>query len=115
MPILCQCSMLTTPTAFSYIASRVYLHNPPGENNALTLHPDAPEELKHEEHHLLQEEPRTNPWACAILLILTVGIMAATAEFVSTRLSPKFVLKVTCGQLVESIEGVREISGIQEE
>ncbi|KAI0631672.1 hypothetical protein C8Q77DRAFT_1128220 [Trametes polyzona] len=81
-----------------YIASRVYLHNPPGENNALTVPHDAPEALHHEEKHLLEEEPLVNPWACMILLTVTVALMAVTAEF-----------------LVESIDEVREHSGIQEE
>ncbi|KAH9895936.1 hypothetical protein C8Q73DRAFT_643814 [Cubamyces lactineus] len=81
-----------------YIASRIYLHNPPGENNALTVPHDAPIELHHEEKHLLEEEPLVNPWACMILLVITVGLMAVTAEF-----------------LVESIDEVREKSGIQTE
>ncbi|KAI0739628.1 hypothetical protein C8Q80DRAFT_1199834 [Daedaleopsis nitida] len=81
-----------------YVASRIYLHNPPGEDNALTVPPDAPDAIKHEEHHLLQEEPKTNSWFCMIVLIVTVAIMGVTAEF-----------------LVESIERVREVSGITEE
>lgn len=74
---------LTDCYATRYVASRVYLHNPPGENNALTVPHDAPDAIKHEEHHLLQQEPKTNPWLCMILLIITVAVMAATAEFVS--------------------------------
>ncbi|RPD56827.1 hypothetical protein L226DRAFT_469043 [Lentinus tigrinus ALCF2SS1-7] len=81
-----------------YVASRIYLHNPPGENNALTVPQDAPDAIKHHENELLEEEPLTNPWACMIILVITVAIMAVTAEF-----------------LVESIEGVRETSGITEE
>ncbi|KAI9059435.1 hypothetical protein FKP32DRAFT_1579866 [Trametes sanguinea] len=81
-----------------YIASRIYLHNPPGENNALTVPHDAPAELHHEEKHLLEEEPLVNPWACMLLLAITVALMAPTAEF-----------------LVESIDEVRENSGIDTE
>ncbi|KAI0085229.1 hypothetical protein BDY19DRAFT_966909 [Irpex rosettiformis] len=81
-----------------YVMSRVFLHNPPGEGNALKVAPNAPEQLKHEEHMLEQTEPEINPWACVLLLVITVAIMAATAEF-----------------LVESIEGVRESGHIQEE
>ncbi|KAI8976412.1 hypothetical protein BD414DRAFT_423311 [Trametes punicea] len=81
-----------------YVASRIYLHNPPGENNALTVPHDAPVEIHLEEKHLLEEEPRVNSWACMILLIVTVALMAVTAEF-----------------LVESIDEVREKSGIQTE
>ncbi|TBU27140.1 hypothetical protein BD309DRAFT_872768 [Dichomitus squalens] len=81
-----------------YVASRIYMHNPPGENNALTVPHDAPPELKHAEQHLREEEPLTNPWACIILLLVTVAVMSVTAEM-----------------LVESIEHVRESSGIREE
>ncbi|KAI0357106.1 hypothetical protein OH77DRAFT_1494971 [Trametes cingulata] len=81
-----------------YIASRIYMHNPPGENNALTVPTDAPAPIHHEEKELLEEEPLVNPWACMLLLALTVALMAVTAEF-----------------LVESIDGVRETSNIEEE
>ena len=59
------------------------MHNPPGEGNALTVAHDAPDVLKHEEKHLTEEEPLTNPWLMMIVLVVTIGIMAATAEFVS--------------------------------
>ena len=59
------------------------MHNPPGEGNALTIPHDAPAALKHEEEHLREEDPLANPWACIILLVATIAIMAATAEFVS--------------------------------
>ncbi|KAL1942230.1 hypothetical protein VTO73DRAFT_6294 [Trametes versicolor] len=81
-----------------YVASRMYLHNPPGDNNALTVPHDAPQEIHHQEVELLEEEPLVNPWACMILLVITVGLMSVTAEF-----------------LVESIDEVRETSGIQTE
>ncbi|KAI0822160.1 hypothetical protein BC628DRAFT_1328011 [Trametes gibbosa] len=81
-----------------YVASRVYLHNPPGDNNALTVPYDAPEAIHEEETELLEENPLVNPWACILLLIVTVGLMAVTAEF-----------------LVDSIDEVREKSGIQTE
>ncbi|KAH9849126.1 hypothetical protein C2E23DRAFT_888514 [Lenzites betulinus] len=71
---------------------------PPGENNALTIPHDAPVEIHHAEEHLLREEPLVNPWACMLLLLITVGLMAPTAEF-----------------LVDSIDEVREQSGIQTE
>ncbi|KII95922.1 hypothetical protein PLICRDRAFT_99140 [Plicaturopsis crispa FD-325 SS-3] len=80
-----------------YVGSRIYLHNPPGEDNALRPHPDAPIEIKHEEAHLKHADPEINPWACMLLLVLTVGLMAPTAEW-----------------LVDSIEFVREQGNIQE-
>ena len=56
--------------------------NPPGDDNAGKLHESAPEEHKHEEEHLKHATPDTNPWVCIILLVITVTIMAITAEFV---------------------------------
>lgn len=66
-----------------YVFSRWYLHNPPGEGNALQLPPDAPAELKEKEEELAEAEPEVNPWACIILLLVANAIMAVTAEFVS--------------------------------
>ena len=66
-----------------YIASRIFLHNPPGEGNAGTVAPNAPLEQKQEEHELRTIEPEVNPWSCIILLVVTIALMAVTAEFVS--------------------------------
>ncbi|KAH9170193.1 hypothetical protein EDB89DRAFT_1979226 [Lactarius sanguifluus] len=81
-----------------YVGSRFYLHDPPGANNALTHHPDIPEEVLIRERELEEAEPDVNPWACLILLAITVALMGVTAEF-----------------LVESIEFVREQDNIEEE
>ena len=66
-----------------YVMSRVFLHNPPGEGNALLAAPNAPAEVHDEEHHLEHAEPEINPWVGIILLVITIAIMATTAEFVS--------------------------------
>ena len=66
-----------------YIGSRIFLHNPPGEGNAASVAPNAPLEHKKEEWHLQVTEPEINPWACLILLTITIALMAVTAEFVS--------------------------------
>ncbi|KAH9053054.1 hypothetical protein EDB87DRAFT_310351 [Lactarius vividus] len=81
-----------------YIGSRFYLHDPPGANNAFTPHPDIPEEVLRREKELEEAEPEVNPWACLILLAVTVALMGVTAEF-----------------LVDSIEFVREQDNIEEE
>ncbi|TCD70346.1 hypothetical protein EIP91_003697 [Steccherinum ochraceum] len=81
-----------------YIGSRIYLANPPGDDNALEVLPDVPAAIKQAEEELKEDEPEMNPLACALLLGVTVALTAVTAEF-----------------LVESIEFVREQSGIQEE
>ncbi|KAF5393659.1 hypothetical protein D9757_000294 [Collybiopsis confluens] len=81
-----------------YIASRVYLHDPPGENDKLSEHPEAPLALLDEEEYLIHGEPEVSQWVCIGMLAVTIALMAATAEF-----------------LVDSIEFVREKGGIGEE
>lgn len=81
-----------------YLCSRVYLYNPPGHENSLHQHPLAPEALKEEEHHLATIDPEVNQWVCLGMLTVTIGVIAATAEW-----------------LVDSIEPLREDNGIPEE
>lgn len=71
----------------SYVASRVFLHNPPGEGNAFRPRPDAPKEIHHEEEHLEKKEPKVNSSFCAVFLIVTIAIMAITAEMVSVGIT----------------------------
>lgn len=82
----------------SYICSRIFLHNPPGEDNALELHPSAPNALKEMERHLAEEEAKANSWVCLGAIMVTIALMAFTAEL-----------------LVESIESVRQNDTITEE
>ena len=92
------------------------MHNPPGEGNSFKVAPNAPEELKHKERILAIEDPEINPWACIILLLLTVGVMAVTVQFVSNLAllhCEQFTYHYE--QLVSSIESVRETTKIQEE
>ncbi|KAF7776298.1 hypothetical protein Agabi119p4_4691 [Agaricus bisporus var. burnettii] len=72
-----------------YICSRIYLHDPPGDNNALQVRPDAVAAVKENEERLAKEEPGVNQWICIVVIVAAVTLMAATAEF-----------------LVESIEGI---------
>ncbi|EKM51117.1 uncharacterized protein PHACADRAFT_263099 [Phanerochaete carnosa HHB-10118-sp] len=81
-----------------YVGSRIFLHNPPGDGNAGTLAPNAPLEQKIQEEHLKTVNPEIHPLVCVTLLMITIALMATTAEF-----------------LVESIENVREAGHIQEE
>ncbi|KAI0314563.1 hypothetical protein OF83DRAFT_1063628 [Amylostereum chailletii] len=81
-----------------YIGSRIYRHNPPGEDEGTTTQQDLHSELIPKEEELEQAEPEINPLACILLLCVTIAIMAGTAEF-----------------LVTSIESVREVAGIEEE
>jgi len=81
-----------------YVCSRFYLHDPPGEDNAFMPHPDIPQEALEKERELESAEPEVNPWACIILLTITVTLMAFTAEF-----------------LVSSVETLQARDSIQEE
>lgn len=65
-----------------YITSRIYLHNPPGDNNAGTVQPNAPRAVHEEEHYLDTADPELNQWVAIVVLIITIGLMAATAEWV---------------------------------
>lgn len=69
---------------FVYVCSRVYLHNPPGEDNALNLAaaPEVPEGLKEHIAHLKNDDPEVNQWVCILMLAICIGLMAATAEYV---------------------------------
>ncbi|KAG8726315.1 hypothetical protein FRC11_000376, partial [Ceratobasidium sp. 423] len=82
----------------AYIGSRVYLHNPPGDNNALELHPSAPEAEKRREAEAEKEQPLIGPWFGVVLLAITVALIAVTAEW-----------------LVSSIERVRDAGTISSE
>ena len=81
--MLVSCLVVPDIPYHRYIASRIFLHDPPGDDNAFTVHPDAPEGIKQAEWDLAHRDPETNPWVCIILLVIAVGIMAYTAEIVS--------------------------------
>ncbi|KAJ7179434.1 hypothetical protein C8R46DRAFT_1073762 [Mycena filopes] len=81
-----------------YVCSRIFLHNPPGEgHSALAEHRLAPEALKERVQEWDNQDPEVSQWVCIAMLCVTIGIMAATAEW-----------------LVDSIEFVRE-GNIQQE
>jgi len=81
-----------------YAGSRIYLHNPPGEGNALTVAPNAPHALKEKERETEEEEPRLNQGSCLLAFLVAIPLLALTAEW-----------------LVDSLERVRKTSGIEEE
>jgi len=80
-----------------YVGSRYYLHNPPGSDGLHEV-PDAPAAFKADVAKLEEEEPDLNPWFCIIMLIITVGLLGLTSEF-----------------LVSSVKPMRKMSGITEE
>lgn len=75
----------------SYVGSRFYLHNPPGDNDSLHELSDAPASFKADLAKFEEEEPELNPWFCIIILIVTVVLTGVTAEFVRRpRSQPTF-------------------------
>jgi Ca2+:H+ antiporter len=83
-----------------YICSRIYLHNPPGEDDPLNLAeaPNAPDALKAEVEHLRHHEPEVNQYVCIVALLIVLGLMATTAEW-----------------LVVSTKAVRKVLHLEEE
>jgi Ca2+:H+ antiporter len=81
-----------------YVGSRIFLHNPPGDDNALQLPANAPEALRQRERELEEKTPKLSPWVCLVIIPITIALMAITAEF-----------------LVESIERFIEESHMTEE
>jgi hypothetical protein len=81
--------LILTQVTLSYVCSRIYLHYPPGDDtDAFMSHPEIPAEALRKEKELAEAEPDVNPWACIILLVITVALMGVTATFVRlTRLS----------------------------
>lgn len=82
----------------SYICSRIFLTNPPGEDNALGLHPSAPDAIREKERGLEETEAKTNSWVCLSVIIITIGLLAVTAEF-----------------LLDTLDHLREEEDISEE
>ncbi|KAH8981219.1 hypothetical protein EDB86DRAFT_3131893 [Lactarius hatsudake] len=78
-----------------YVGSLFYLQHPLG---ASTPQPDDPEEGLCTEQGPKETKLEVNPWACLILLAITVALTGVTAEF-----------------LVDSVEFVREQDNIEEE
>lgn len=64
-----------------YICSRIYIHDPPGEDNAFQPHAELPATIREHEEKLAHEEPEVNQWVNIIVIIISVGLMAVTAEF----------------------------------
>ncbi|KAH9972678.1 hypothetical protein BJV74DRAFT_879751 [Russula compacta] len=78
-----------------YVCSRIYLHDPPGQDqdDLFLPHPEIPAEALRKQRELAEAEPDVNPWACLILLVVTVALMGVTAEFLVDSI--QFVLTET--------------------
>ena len=74
-------SLILIYSLFSYICSRFYLHNPPGKSDELTKQVTAPLILSQ------KKDPEVNQWVCLAMLIICIGIMAATVEWVGNLLT----------------------------
>ena len=75
---------------FVYLASRWYLYDPPGEDNALKLDDKAPQALHEEEEKWKNHQPDIGPGFCIIMLIVAVALVAATAEWVCMVISAPY-------------------------
>ncbi|KAF9505020.1 hypothetical protein BS47DRAFT_1400801 [Hydnum rufescens UP504] len=104
--LLIICEKLTFPTntaqysilSLPDVASRIYLYNPPGDENHLTARADVHPALKEKETRMGLEEPKMNPWVCLILFLIVVPLTAASAEW-----------------LVASLEHIRKTSRVKQE
>ncbi|KAJ3990325.1 hypothetical protein F5890DRAFT_1481072 [Lentinula detonsa] len=71
-----------------YIASRVFLHNPPAGEGSLHERNDAPEEMKRLAHELEEEVPTANFTLSVIVSLFSVTLMAITAEILVESIEP---------------------------
>lgn len=77
---------------FVYISSRIYLIDPPGEDNALELDHTAPEAAHSHEKKLKEEQPKISPGFCTCLLLALIALIAVVAEFVRVPLEIVYLL-----------------------
>ena len=71
-----------------YILSRVYMHKPPPPQRAPVSLPTSRQhshdsEGKWSRGEDKDKEPEANPWVLVVVLLLSIGIMATTMEWVS--------------------------------
>ncbi|KAG8933185.1 hypothetical protein FRC02_012331 [Tulasnella sp. 418] len=85
-----------------YVASRVYLHNPPSSDHVERA-PTSRGSLLHAEMEAkeLEHGPKINPWVCVVLLIILIGLMVGTAEWLVYS-----VLKLAKMQITEEWLGL---------
>ncbi|KAG8960995.1 hypothetical protein FRC00_013625 [Tulasnella sp. 408] len=81
LPAFFRMTFLPTGIRFSYIASRFYLHNPPGDKPSkraalAALSPKEREDL------LEHSKPLVNPGVCVAFLVTTAMVMTLTIEWV---------------------------------
>lgn len=82
---------ILTELAHSYVCSRIYLHDPPGQDDDSMPQPEISALALRREQRLAEEKPVVNPWACLIMLVITVALMGVTAEFVRFSVSHSLV------------------------
>lgn len=66
-----------------YIGARMYMHNPPGKGNALTMYraETAPSRLRELSLKKESRDSRINPWFGVYAILQCVALMAVTAQF----------------------------------
>ncbi|KAH7099620.1 hypothetical protein BKA62DRAFT_709542 [Auriculariales sp. MPI-PUGE-AT-0066] len=71
-----------------YVASRIYLHNPPGEGNALQMNANASEAIREKAKKKEMRDPKVGPWFGFISILITVALMTITAEWLVGSIEP---------------------------
>ncbi|KAL5514048.1 hypothetical protein ACEPAG_2809 [Sanghuangporus baumii] len=67
-----------------YIASRIFLHNPPREGKVKLPIPGPALETHDEVYHQKHKGPKVNAWFCSLFLLVNIAVMAVTAELLVT-------------------------------
>lgn len=65
-----------------YVCSRIYLHDPPGEDDDLASAPLAPDAFKDHAARFKEEDPEVNQFVAMAAIAIAIGLLAATAEWV---------------------------------
>ncbi len=73
---------------FRYICSRIFLHNPPPE----VINDDEEKSRYISIRPTSDEEPEVNQYVCIVMLAICIGLMAATAEWVSPSMHMPFFI-----------------------
>jgi len=74
-------SLTTDKPSCQYIGSRIYYFKPPGKGGMME-YPQTPPPFKKVVKNQKAKQPDVNQWVCILFLILNIGVMAATSEWV---------------------------------
>lgn len=76
--------VLNVILACSYIGARVYLHNPPGKGNTLSMYRrNVPSRMRERALEKERHDSSISSWFGVCAILQCVALMAVTAQFVS--------------------------------